>query len=215
VGLVCQTFPLRTARTPHRGRAHIRTFSGHDPCTQAFFGHRPHSLALPHSVAPLAEHSRSARAPRELCRRSLWSRAHFAVAVVVSIASVSSALSPAIWDALRFAPSPSSSLGPRSQELFLAQPQFYCCRPASSPCPGHHLRVPGPPLKVTILTPPLFSTVLHLLAHDCSPKCCLVHRGLPLRRPAASPPFLLSRPRHSVRRVFPNLPSHPDRHLAP
>jgi hypothetical protein len=153
---------------------------------------RPSPLSYALSRALSLSLSRSARVPRDLRRRSPWSRARFAVAVVVSIASVSSALSPAIWDALRFAPSPSGLLGPHSQELFLAQPQFYRRRPASSPCPGHRLRVPGPPLKVTVLTPPLFSPVLHLLARDCSPKCSLVRRGLPLHRPAASPPFLLS-----------------------
>jgi hypothetical protein len=72
---------------------------------------------------------------------------------------------------------------------FLTQPQFCRCRPASLSCPERRSRVPEPPLKVTVLTPPLFSPVLHLLARDCSPECSPVCRGLPLHRPAASPLF--------------------------
>jgi hypothetical protein len=52
-------------------------------------------------------------------------------------------------------------------------------RPMPSPCPDHRSCVPETSLKVTILTPPLFSPVSHLLARDCSPEYSPVHRGLP------------------------------------
>ena len=36
MGPVCRTFPLRTARAPRRGRAHVRAFLGDDPLARAF-----------------------------------------------------------------------------------------------------------------------------------------------------------------------------------
>jgi hypothetical protein len=52
-------------------------------------------------------------------------------------------------------------------------------RPVSSPCLRCHSCVSETSLKVTVLTPPLFSPVLHLLTRDCSPESSPVRRGLP------------------------------------
>jgi hypothetical protein len=94
-------------------------------------------------------------------------------------------------------------------------PQLCRRRPVPSPCPRCRSRVPEPPLKVTVLTPPLFSPVMHLVARDCSPECSPVRRGLSLRRLAASAPFMQTRPRHNACQVIPNLSSYLDRPLAP
>jgi hypothetical protein len=77
---------------------------------------------------------------------------------------------------------------------FLAEPESHHRRPKLSSCPCRRSRVPESLLMVTD-----------------SP----VRRGLPLHRPSASPPFLLSRPRHRIRRVLPILSCNPDRPLAP
>ena len=57
--------------------------------------------------------------------------------------------------------------------------QLRCRRPVSSPCPGRRLCVPETSLKVTVIAPPLFFPVLHLLARNCSLECSLVRRGPP------------------------------------
>jgi hypothetical protein len=100
-------------------------------------------------------------------------------------------------------------------EAFLTQPESHRRRPKPSSCPRHRSRVPESLLKVTNLTPPLIPPVLHLLARDCSPEHSSVRRGIPLRHPVSSPPFLLPRSRHRIRRVLPNFSSNPDRPLAP
>jgi hypothetical protein len=126
----------------------------------------------------------------------------------VSVAGVSFALSPATWDTPRFAPSPSGSPGLRSPVL---------CRSSATVdlCLGRRSRVPEPPLKVIVLTPPLISHVMHLAARDCSLECSLVRQGLPLRCLAASIPFTQTRPRHNACQVIPNLSSYPDRPMVP
>jgi hypothetical protein len=116
-----------------------------------------------------------------------------------SVASISSAMSPAARDTLWFTWS----------TLTGSLPQLRSRRPVSSPCPGRRSCVPQNSLKVTVLAPPLFSPILHLLARDCSPECS------PVRRPVASVPFTQTQPRHNARQVLPNLSSYPDRPLAP
>jgi hypothetical protein len=102
----------------------------------------PRSSTSPCSFAASVEHSRSlsrlARAPRQFRRCSPMSAAHSTVAVelpAASVALVSSALSPATWNAPRFAPNPSGPPGPRSPEFFL------CHRSSAIVARG----VPAPP----------------------------------------------------------------------
>jgi hypothetical protein len=97
------------------GHTHDRAFPGHARLARTFSGARTHSLALPRSVAPWAEHprplSRSARASVKLavvCRPFCGRRWVFAA----PIASVNSAPSPATWDTSWFAPSSSGSSCP-------------------------------------------------------------------------------------------------------
>jgi hypothetical protein len=128
-------------------------------------------------------------------------------ALAVSVASVSFSLSPATRDT----PPPLVRLV-RAHWFSAAAP------PASTyalSVPGHHSRVPKAPLKVTVLTPPLISPVMHLAACDCSSECSTVRRGLSLRRLDALAPFTQTRPRHNACQVIPNLSSYPDRPLAP
>jgi hypothetical protein len=61
----------------------------------------------------------------------------------------------------------------------LAQPESRRRRPTSSPRPSFRSCIPGTPLKVTVLAPPLFSPDSHLLARDCSPEYPRVRRELP------------------------------------
>jgi hypothetical protein len=58
-------------------------------------------------------------------------------------------------------------------------PQLRRHRPVPSPCPDHCSCVPETSLKVTVLAPPIFFHVSHLLACDCSLEYSPVHRGLP------------------------------------
>jgi hypothetical protein len=122
---------LSNLSPPNHSRSSLWTrprprVSCHDPRARAFSGPRPRSLALPRSVEPSAEHPRplscSAHAhgvppPLAVVSRLFCDHRR---APTVSVASVSSALSPKTRDTPRFAPNSSCLLGPRS--------------PAYSPC---------------------------------------------------------------------------------
>jgi hypothetical protein len=126
------TIPPNRPCSPPWTRPRPHVFRQRPPHARAFSGPRPHSLALPCSVAPSAEHphphSRSVRALRELRRRSFCGRRRV---LAVSVASLSSVSSPEVWDTLLFAPNPSGLPGPRS-------PAFSPCSrcpTAVNPCP--------------------------------------------------------------------------------
>jgi hypothetical protein len=112
MGPVYRSLPPRIARARPARR---RGLHAHDARRGRARPHLCLFLATQHPLAPLLRHSRTrspqqsprtARTPREFrCRR--W-------ALIAPVVSVSSALSPATWDALRFTPAPSGSPGPRS-----------------------------------------------------------------------------------------------------
>jgi hypothetical protein len=97
----------------------------------------------------------------------------------------------------------------------LVQTESHRRRPASSPRPCFRSCVPGTPLKVTVLAPPLFSPVSHLLARNYSPEYPPARRELPSTVWPPHPPFAQNRPRHRVRTTLPNLSSYPNQPLAP
>jgi hypothetical protein len=123
--------------TPRRGRAHVRAFSGHVLAPAPRLSLAPCSPTSPHSLAPSAEPplalSLALRARPEPRHRPPTSAARSTVAVelpAASVAPVSSALSPATWNTLRFSPNPSGLPGPRSPEFLL------CSRSSATVAPS-------------------------------------------------------------------------------
>ena len=114
-------------RAPHHGRAHDHAFSGHTPTCPSLFGTPPTltrppllSCALSRAPSPtlsLCARAQGAPSPLVVVRRLFCGCRR---ALAVSVALVSSASAPAMWDILQFAPNPSGSLGP--------------CSPAFSSC---------------------------------------------------------------------------------
>jgi hypothetical protein len=163
-------------RSPRRGRAHDRAFSGHDRAPAPLLNPAPCSPTSPLPFAPSAQLSRplsrSSHANREpppppadvhrlfhgrRCTRAL------------SRATVSFALPPPTRDTLRCAPSFPSSAGPRSPEWFL-------CSRSSAPSP-RRVPVPPPLPRASSVSPQgeqppraLFPCVLHWLSSNCSPE---------------------------------------------
>jgi hypothetical protein len=97
-------------------------------------------------------------------------------------------------------------------------PQLRCHRPMPSPCPDHCSCIPETSLKVTVLAPPLFSHVSHLLARDCSPEYSPVRRGLPFaarspqshsHKPDPAIVFARSSPPSPATRTDPSRPRSP------
>jgi hypothetical protein len=187
-----------------------------EPSLEPAHTHLPSPAQLrpqPSTLAP----SLDVHAPRELRHRSPSSHARSAVAV-----EPSPCLLPQ-W-ALPRHPWPGTPLGSPPLPLSLsttlnsslsAPPQLRRRWPVSSPCPGRRSRVLELPLKVTDLTLPLISPGMPLVTRDCSPEYSPVYRGLPLRRLAASAPFMQPRPHHNSYQVIPNLSSYPDQPIAP
>jgi hypothetical protein len=208
---LCSAPWTRTGPRDFRPRPHVP-----EPFLDHTLVHSPSPAQLRPQPSTLAL-SLTLRVPREFHRRTPWSHARSAVVVEPSLCRC--------LDKLRLItrnpgcpsvhPLPLWFAWSMLTGAFLAQPKSRRHRPVSLLCPGRCSLAPESSLKVTVLTPPLISPALHLLTRDCSPEYSPVRRGLPHRRPVASPPFLLSRSRHSVRRVLPNLSSNPDRPLAP
>jgi hypothetical protein len=155
--------------------------------------HSPFLAQFALSRAPLPSLSLYARAqgvlpPLAVVSRPFCSRRR---AIAVSVALVRSALSTATRDAPRFAPPPLVRLVCVLQSFPRAAREL--------PPSIQALAVSLPPFKGPRISPqgnrpnlPLILLVLHLVARNCSPKHFPVRRGIPLRRLAASPPFLLS-----------------------
>jgi hypothetical protein len=125
---------------PCRGRAHDRMFFGHVLAPASLLNLAPCSPTSPRSLAPSAKPprplSRSARVTRELRHRPPTSVARSTVAVelpTVSVALVSSALSPDTWNTPRFAPNPSNPPGSRSPKFFLCSRSSFTVAPRR-PC---------------------------------------------------------------------------------
>jgi hypothetical protein len=112
-------------RSPHRGCAHVRAFSGHDWAPVPLLNPAPCSPTSSLPFAPSAQLSRSAHANREplpppidvhrLFRGRRCARAPFS-------ATMSFALPSASRDTLHCAPSLPGSAGPRSPEWFAPPP---------------------------------------------------------------------------------------------
>jgi hypothetical protein len=127
-------------RSPRRGHAHDRTFSGHVPAPVPLLSLAPRSPTSPRSFAPSAKPSRplsrSTRACRELCRHPAVDCCLFCGHRRVrapSYATVSSASLSATWDTLRCALPLSVSSGPRSPERSLRSRSLAAVAP-SRPC---------------------------------------------------------------------------------
>jgi hypothetical protein len=141
----------------------------------------PRSPTFPCSIAPSAEHSRPARAPRQLRHHSPTSTARSTVTVelpAAPVAPVSSALSPATWNAPWFALSPSGSSGLRSLEHFLCSQRTVVVDPRPRLARAFvreplslHLRKPSYPRPYF----PLSCAFLPAIAR----RSALVHRGSP------------------------------------
>jgi hypothetical protein len=127
-------------RSPHRGRAHVRAFSGHDRAPAPLLNPAPCSPTSPLPFAPSAQLSRplshfdhanreppppSADVHRLFCGRRC--------ARAPSSATVSFALPSATRDTLRCALPLSSMSGPRSLEWFLRRRSSATVAP-SHPC---------------------------------------------------------------------------------
>ena len=119
------TVPPNRPRSPPWTRPRPRVFRPCHHTVEPLSGARPHCLAPLAQLCPqpntlalsLSPYARSQEvSPLAVVPSPFYGRRR---APAVSVAPVSSALSPATWNASRFTLSPSDSLGPRSLERFL------------------------------------------------------------------------------------------------
>jgi hypothetical protein len=169
-------------RSPRRGRAHVRAFSGHGRVPAPLLNPAPCSPTSPLPFAPSAQLSRSTHTNREpppppvpwppLRPRPV--ECHGELRLVVSISG-----HPSVC------PFPPWFSRPVLTGVVLAQPELRHRRPVASLCLRRCPVPPAFPRKVSDLPAPLFPCVLHWLAHNFSPE---------LPRTAVSPPRHVQRP---------------------